>query len=358
MLAFYPKAVDSRLDTLRIEHQILSRHRLACGAFRVVGRLVAALHPPLRHLTKANAANLRRCHRHHGSQDNHGHLQRGLRHDLGLLDRMLEDQVSGFMVPCGLAGGGLGQRFLLELPRRGCRLHFPPLAIFLFELPAKILGFPAQPLFLPAAGLLFLLLVPSQTLLHGSLPRFQRPVERSQQPGVSLMALVPELDKRLQCSLDPLAQERDGPKLLPGGLELLVSTDNGQRLGLLQLELNQGGELTLLVLRQRQVWRTDEGDSSFHGLMLLSLQVDVGVMSLSTDWRLYAASSSSDQAPVSMAIPRLIFQIVVIRAARKTSKSLGSSYGGLSLGDPSRRSCSTARVYLNGGATGFGSSSS
>jgi len=38
---------------------------------------------------------------------------------------------------------------------------------------------------------------------------------------------------------------------------------------------------------------------------------------------LYAASSSSDQAPVSMAMPWFIFQIVVISAARNTSKSLG-----------------------------------
>jgi len=94
-----PKPVDSRLDTLRIEHQILSRHRLACGAFRVIAPLVPAFHPPLRHLMKANASNLWRCHRHHGSQQHHRHLRRGLRHSLGLLDGVLQDKFSGFMVP-------------------------------------------------------------------------------------------------------------------------------------------------------------------------------------------------------------------------------------------------------------------
>jgi hypothetical protein len=59
--------------------------------------------------------------------------------------------------------------------------------------------------------------------------------------------------------------------------------------------------------------------------MLLSLQVGVWVMSLRTGRQVYAASSSSDQVPVSMAMPRFIFQIVVISAARNTSKSLGSS---------------------------------
>ena len=61
-----------------------------------------------RHLAKANAADLRRCHRHHRSQDQHGHLRRGFRHKLGLLDRVLQDQFSGLMIPCSLAGGGLG----------------------------------------------------------------------------------------------------------------------------------------------------------------------------------------------------------------------------------------------------------
>jgi len=128
-----PKPVDSRLDTLRIEHQILSRHRLACGAFRVIAPLVPAFHPPLRHLMKANASNLWRCHRHHGSQQHHRHLRRGLRHGLGLLDGVLQDKFSGFMVPCGLASRGLSKRLFFELPPGSFGLYFPPLALFLFQ---------------------------------------------------------------------------------------------------------------------------------------------------------------------------------------------------------------------------------
>jgi hypothetical protein len=127
-----------------------------------------------------------------------------------LLDGVLQDQVSGLVVSCGLPGCRLRKGFFFEPPPRGCRLRFPPLAIFLFQPPAKLLGFSPEPLFFSAPGLLFLFLVPGQTLLHGSLSRFQRPVERGQQSRMGLMALVPELDKRLQCSLDSLAQQSDG----------------------------------------------------------------------------------------------------------------------------------------------------
>jgi hypothetical protein len=110
-----------------------------------------------------------------------------------LLDGVLQDKISGLILPCGLANCGLGKGFFFKPPPRGCNLAFPPLAIFVFQPSAKFVRFSPEPLLLPAPALLFLFLVPGQTLLHGSLPRFQRPVERGQQSGVGLMAVVPEV---------------------------------------------------------------------------------------------------------------------------------------------------------------------
>src|SRR6516225_11819931 len=141
--------------------------------WRISGRRPARVRTPS--ATSAlggSRQNLRSCHRQNQSQDHHGHLRRGLRHNLGLLDGVLQDEFSGFMVPFSLTGGGLGQGFFFEFPPRGCSLHFPPLAIFLFQPPPQFLGFSPQPLLLPPPSLLFLLLVPGQTLLHGSLSRF------------------------------------------------------------------------------------------------------------------------------------------------------------------------------------------
>ena len=114
------------------------------------------------------------------------------------------------MVPCGLAGRGLGEGFFFELPPGSVGLHFPPLAIFLFQPLPQFLGFSPQPLFLPAPGLLFLPLVPGQTLLHRPLPRFQGPLHDRQQLRMRLVPLMPELDKGFERSFDPLPQLRDG----------------------------------------------------------------------------------------------------------------------------------------------------
>jgi len=93
-----------------------------------------------------------------------------------LLDGVLQDKFSGFMVPCVLASRGLSKRLFFELPPGSFGLYFPPLALFLFQPMPQFLGFSPQPIFLPAPGLLFLPLVPGQTLLHGPFARFQGPL--------------------------------------------------------------------------------------------------------------------------------------------------------------------------------------
>ena len=99
----------------------------------IVCSFVAAPHLPPRHIAESDTAQLRRCHCHNGSQDNHRHVRRTLRHELGLLDSVFKNELGCFLIACSCPVGGFGTSFLLHPAPCRHSLQFPPLPFFLFQ---------------------------------------------------------------------------------------------------------------------------------------------------------------------------------------------------------------------------------